>query len=205
LGYDIFTLGRLLDKIEKDYFSLVILDAWYRFLPENTSENNNAQVMALYNRIDAYTGRLGAAWVNIHHPSKGNQSEKNVTDVGSGAGSQARAADTHLILRENETKDVATLDAVVRSWVPVDRCCVRWNFPLWELDLEADPEKLAKTTHSQFSADRTLAALVDGMTSAEWQAAAGMASDNTLRRYRNILVSLGKVHEANKHWWKTPQ
>ena len=41
--------------------------------------------------------------------SKGDQSGKSTTDVGSGAGSQSRAADTHLIIRQHEQEDVAVM------------------------------------------------------------------------------------------------
>jgi hypothetical protein len=142
LGVDLVKLGPMLDSIEPGRYALIILDAWYRFLPIGFSENDNAQVMALYNKIDAYASRLGAAWVNVHHASKGDQSGKGVTDVGSGAGSQSRAADTHLIIRQHEQEDVAVIEAVVRSWPPVERFAIRWNFPTWDLDAEADPRKL---------------------------------------------------------------
>jgi len=97
--------------------------------------------MSLYNRIDAYAAHLQAAWVNIHHTSKGDQSGKSVTDVGSGAGSQSRAADTHVILRPHEDEGVSVIEAAVRSFPPVAPIAVRWDFPLWVLD-SADPTKL---------------------------------------------------------------
>ena len=56
------------------------------------------------------------AFTMIHHASKGLQADKQVTDVGSGAGAEFRAADTHLILRHHEEQDVYVLDAVARSW-----------------------------------------------------------------------------------------
>jgi hypothetical protein len=143
-GVDLLQLGPCIDSIEPGRYALVILDAWYRFLPPGFSENDNAQVMALYNRIDAYTSRLGAAWVNVHHASKGDQSGKSTTDVGSGAGSQSRAADTHLVIRQHEQDDVAVIEAVVRSWPPVQPLAIRWTFPVWQLDTEADPRKLQR-------------------------------------------------------------
>jgi RecA-family ATPase len=66
------------------------------------SENDNASMAAVYNAIDRYADRLGCCFVAIHHASKGSQAEKSVTDVGAGAGSMSRAADTHLILRPHE-------------------------------------------------------------------------------------------------------
>jgi len=144
LGIDLLKLKPFIESIEPARYALVILDAWYRFLPLGFSENDNAQVMVLYNTIDSYTSTLKAAWVNIHHASKGDQSGKSTTDVGSGAGSQSRAADTHLIIRQHEQEDVAVIEAVVRSWPPVDRLAIRWSFPAWQLDNEADPRKLRK-------------------------------------------------------------
>jgi hypothetical protein len=140
-GIDLFDLEALVTSIKPGRYVLVILDAWYRFLPSGMSENDNAQVMALYNRIDGYTSHLNAAWVNVHHASKGDQSSKSATDVGSGAGSQSRAADTHLIIRQHREDNVAVVDAVVRSWPPVDRFCIRWEYPAWQL-AAADPRKL---------------------------------------------------------------
>ena len=142
LGIDLLRLRPFIRSIEPDRYVLVILDAWYRFLPVGFSENDNGQVMSLYNQIDAYTAHLQSGWVNIHHTSKGDQANKSVTDVGSGAGSQSRAADTHLIIRPHEDENVAVIEAAVRSFPPVAPIAVRWTFPLWELDTAADPRKL---------------------------------------------------------------
>ena len=98
--------------------------------------------MMLYNKIDEYAARLRASWVNVHHASKGDQSEKAIIDVGSGAGAQSRAADCHLIIRPHQEDELAVVDAAVRSWKPVKSFCIRWNFPLWEHDPCGDPTKL---------------------------------------------------------------
>lgn len=142
-GVDLLTLQPFVESIEPGRYALVILDAWYRFLPPGFSENDNAQVMALYNKIDGYTAHLQSAWINVHHASKGDQSGKSTTDVGSGAGSQSRAADTHLIIRPHEQDDVAVVEAVVRSWPPVEPLAIRWSYPTWQLD-SADPRKLRR-------------------------------------------------------------
>ncbi len=143
-GDNLFTLGDRLQQIEPGQYGLIIADAWYRFLPPGISENDNASVMALYNAVDAYASRLKAAWVNVHHTSKGDQSSKGTTDVGSGAGSQSRAADTHLVIRPHETDGVAVMEAVVRSWPAPEPLAIRWHFPVWTLDAEADPTRLLR-------------------------------------------------------------
>src|SRR5262249_4395932 len=65
-----------------------------------------------------------------------------ITDVGSGAGAQSRAVDTHLILRPHEEKNAVVLDAAVRSWQPLDPICLRWSFPVWTPAPELDPMAL---------------------------------------------------------------
>jgi hypothetical protein len=128
--------------IDPGYFSMIILDALYRFIPSDSSENDNSMVANIYSRLDQIAARLACAIVCIHHASKGIQSGKSVTDVGAGAGSQARAADTHLILRPHEVPDAVVLDAAVRSWPPIEPICLRWQFPLWIPDHTLDPTAL---------------------------------------------------------------
>src|SRR5262249_8842331 len=139
---DLRQMGTGLLKIERDRFALVIVDAFYRTLPAGSDENSNATLAELYTLLDNYADALGAAFTAIHHASKGIQSEKAVTDVGAGAGAQARAADTHLVLRPHEEPDVVVLDAAVRSWPPVLPRCLSWSFPSWTPAPDLDPTAL---------------------------------------------------------------
>ena len=97
-----------------------------------------------YNLIDSVTERLDCSWLNIHHSSRGSQSEKSVTDTGSGAGAQSRAADSHVILRQHEEPDCVVLDAALRSFPPIEPVVLRWNFPLWSPDDSLDPGQLKR-------------------------------------------------------------
>jgi hypothetical protein len=139
---DLNNLGAGLMKIEPGKFGLIIIDAFYRTIPNGTDENSNASMAGLYNRLDYYADALGAAFAPVHHSSKGSQSGKAVTDVGAGAGAQSRATDTHLILRPHEQENAVVLDAAVRSFGPVAPLCLRWNFPLWAPAPDLDPTKL---------------------------------------------------------------
>ncbi len=143
--------GRLLDmgqiaatlgKLERGAYSLIIVDAFYRVLLPDTDENSNASMATVYNVVDAMAEATGAANALVHHASKGSQSEKAVTDVGSGAGSISRAADTHLILRRHQEENAYVLDLALRSWPPRPPICLRWRFPQWELAEELDPADL---------------------------------------------------------------
>ena len=139
---DLFALADMLEGIKRGQFRMIVLDAWYRFLPSESSENDNAAVASLYNRLDQIASMLDCCIVAVHHSSKGGQGAKSVTDVGAGAGAQSRAADAHLVLREHEEEGCVVLDAAVRSWPPIDPLALRWNFPLWEIDESLNPAEL---------------------------------------------------------------
>ncbi len=139
---DLFSLKPFFDAIEPNRYRVIILDAFYRFMPAEMDENDNGKMASLYNYLDFYADRLGCCFVLIHHTTKGKQAGKSVTDVGAGAGSQSRATDTHLILRAHQESDVVVLEAVVRSWPPVQPCCLRWEFPIWTLASDRDSAQL---------------------------------------------------------------
>lgn len=136
---DVFTLGKYFEALSPGRFKVIILDAFYRFMPRDMDENDNGTMSSLYNHIDRYAYRLRCSFVLIHHTTKGNQGGKSITDVGAGAGSQSRATDTHMVLRAHEAEDAVVLDAAVRSWPPVARRCLRWTFPVWSPADDLDP------------------------------------------------------------------
>jgi len=149
---DIATLSPLIHNIKSGRYSLIIADAWYRLYPPGVSENDNAAMAQLYNLIDQYAEKTGAAWILIHHASKGNQGDKRVTDVGSGAGSQSRAADAHIVLREHKESDHVVMEAAVRSFPPVEPITLRWAWPLWHRAEDVDPTQLANGQEKQQAA-----------------------------------------------------
>lgn len=129
-------------EIERGEYAAIILDAKYRFAATGTSENDNAAEAQFYNLVDRLAEMTNAAFIMVHHATKGSQSDKKVVDVGAGAGSQARAADAHCVIREHETPGVAVLDAAVRSFAPIEPVALRWEFPLWVPDADLDPDRL---------------------------------------------------------------
>jgi len=120
----------VLKPVVPGQFGMVIFDAFYRFnIGDGADENDNASMAATYNLLDSMAKRLDACLVCIHHTSKGNQAEKAVTDVGAGAGSMSRAADSHMVLREHEQAGHLVIDASCRSWAPIQPCVVRFEYP----------------------------------------------------------------------------
>jgi RecA-family ATPase len=136
-------LMSLLDRIEPDRYGIIILDALYRFC--DGDENDNGARTAMYNDLDRQAQRLRAAFILIHHSSKGDQTGKAVTDVGAGAGAQSRAADVHAILRKHAEEDCLVFDAVNRSLPPVDPIVLRWRYPRFELADGLNPADLKLT------------------------------------------------------------
>lgn len=139
---DIFSLAPYFQALQPGFFQVIVLDAFYRFLPKDIDENSNSSLTDVYNQLDSYADQLGCAFVLVHHASKGTQSGKSVTDVGAGAGSLSRATDTHLILRPHEQDSVVVMEAVVRSFPPIAPRCLRWTFPVWTPDDLLDPRAL---------------------------------------------------------------
>ena len=141
---DWYKLRTYFASITPGEFALVLCDAFYRFMPAGADENDNGTMSTVFNAIDSYAEMIQAAFILIHHSSKGLQNAKAVTDVGAGAGAQSRATDTHLILRHHEENDVVVLDAAVRSWKPIEPMCIRWKYPMWTPALELDATQLRR-------------------------------------------------------------
>ena len=124
-------------------FDVIIIDALYKALPKDTDENSNGQITSIYNTLDRRAQETNAAIILVHHTSKGNQANKSVTDIGSGAGAQSRAPDTHLTLRQHNTKGIVSVYCCVRSFPPIEPFCLRRDENnLWCLALEEDPGNL---------------------------------------------------------------
>jgi hypothetical protein len=125
------------------------LDSLYRFLPPGTNENDNGAMKDVYEQIIAFTDSSECVTCVVGHSSKGDQSERAVTDVGSGAGSIARAADCHIVLRQHKEDDCAVMEARVRSYAMPEPKVLRWNFPIWVEDPDLNPKDLRSARQKQ--------------------------------------------------------
>ncbi len=139
---DINQLVEELQYVRRRAYNVIILDAFYKFYPPDFDENDNAAMARLYTVLDDLAENLDSALILIHHASKGNSSGKSVTDMGAGAGSQSRACDAHLVLREHEHPGIFVFDCANRSFPPIDRFCARFKWPMWELAESYDVEAL---------------------------------------------------------------
>jgi hypothetical protein len=138
---DIHALRRELAKLTG--YALFILDPMYKLLPAGTDENSNSDMTSVFIAMDAITTDTGSTVVNIHHGTKGNQNHKSAVDMGAGAGSQGRSADVAIALKQHEERDVVVMQASTRSQRPIDDVCLAFNYPLWSVAHDRNPNDLA--------------------------------------------------------------
>ena len=136
-------IGNRIPDFKAKGYGVIIVDAFYRALPRGTVENDNGAITDIYNMLDRFAQEIGCSFILIHHTSKGNQSQKSVTDVGAGAGAQSRAADTHGIIREHKVDGYLVLELVVRSFPKHPPIVLKKEFPLMVPDYDMDPTDLA--------------------------------------------------------------
>ncbi len=141
-------IGARLNEFIALGIEVVLLDAFYRAIPEGVDENSNTEIMQLYNTLDLYAKELNSAFILVHHTTKGSQKEKGITDIGAGAGSQSRAADTHLTLLPTTDEHVVEIKGVTRSFASFDPFKICRRFPLWELE-EASADAERKSPHEE--------------------------------------------------------
>lgn len=204
LGIDLLSLQHKL-SIEPGRYKLIVVDALYRFIPEGTSENDNAQMMRLYNTLDALAAAWQTAIVVVHHSSKGDQSSKSVTDIGSGAGAISRAADTHLTIRPHSQDGLAVLESVCRSFKSPEPVSIRYEYPLWEA-VAVEPElRKPKATHDdkQRQNDQEVDDAVSKLIADRWLSVAelrgklGMGAERITRSI-NRLGAVSKRTKSKK-------
>jgi AAA domain len=137
---DLFALESFFRSIPKWKYTIIVIDAIYRLMPRGFDENSNADITALYNRVDQYAELTGSAILCVHHSTKGNQSGKDVVAIGSGAGAQSRAVDAHITMRQHREDDCVVLEAALRSFPPFVPLVLRWEYPTFRVDdtLQAD-------------------------------------------------------------------
>lgn len=138
---DIVEVSRQIEA-RGEKFDAIIIDPIYRLYPAGMNENDNHLMASLYSTIDGLAKSQKCAIILVHHPTKGNQSAKDIIEVGAGAGSMTRATDVHLIFRQHTDPDAVTMESVVRTFIQPQKRCLRWQYPVWVEAPELDPNDL---------------------------------------------------------------
>ena len=128
--------------------NMIVIDAKYRLFGNGLEENSNDDQTTFHNMIDKFAGVMNCPIVLVHHSTKGDQTGKAVTDIGSGGGSQARTVDLHMVIRPHQQPGLAVLDATLRSFAQVEPMTLRWNWPLWTVADDVEPALQADRSRS---------------------------------------------------------
>jgi RecA-family ATPase len=133
-------------RLREQGFRVVIIDPVYKFLM-GKDENSNGVVAEVLERLTVFCMEAEASLIYVHHHSKGNQSNKEALDRGSGAGAWSRDPDCVLDVTQHEkyTKQdpVYTCFITLRDFPPIDDFVVRWTFPIITRDEQGlDPGAL---------------------------------------------------------------
>jgi hypothetical protein len=132
---------RLLERIKKCNYGLIVLDPIYRAYGD-TDENAAGAVAMLMNGLEKISAETGAAIVFAAHYAKGNAAGKAAIDRISGSGVFARDPDAIINVTEHEVKEAFTVEATLRDFKPLEPFVVRWVYPLMRRDEDLDPGKL---------------------------------------------------------------
>jgi len=199
---DLYQLELSLNALQDEDYSLIVLDAFYRLLPADANENSNGDITQLYNALDRLARKLDCAIVCIHHASKGDQSQKGITDVGSGAGAQSRAADAHIVLRPHKLTDLAVVDAAVRSFPPVQQLSIQWKFPCWIAKPMITPEIMTKQEAQQSKNDeqgmeKIMEAIGDERVSCGTIRKKTGMGDERVKRLLNVLLEKKRITQSD--------
>ena len=173
---------------------MIVIDAKYRLFGNGLEENSNDDQTTFHNMIDKFAKEMNCPILLIHHATKGDQSGKSVTDIGSGGGSQSRAVDLHMTIRPHQQPGLAVLDAAVRSFAPVEPATLRWKWPIWSVDLDTEPV-LPKNSKDADNVTEMRARILKHL-SKEWQSVSKLADRCSTQKGRQPFVSI--LHELAK-------
>lgn len=142
-------------------YSCIIIDPLYKVM--NGDENKPDTVAATASCFDEIATKTGAAVVYSHHFAKGDSSEKNAIDKGSGSGVLARDPDAILNIQPleeitNDKRPAFELEfAALRSFKEKDSIRLWFDYPLHIVDTsgELDGLKVAsKETRKESETDK---------------------------------------------------
>lgn len=188
--------------MQNESIGVLVLDALYRMLPDGCSENDNTMMMRIYNKIDAISKHTGAAVIVIHHTSKGDQTNKGITDIGAGAGSISRAADAMIALRPHEQEGLICMHMTARSWPPESHLpmVIRRNGIAWEVCDWANPAEQKgadmsrrKNGPAPLTEEELLKVITEKPLPIEYFKGVTKASHDSILAILEVFIELGTV------------
>jgi hypothetical protein len=153
-----------------DDLALVVVDPVYMLLA-GRDENSAGDIADLLFQLSGIASETGAAVILPAHFAKGDASAKSAQDRVSGSGVFARFPDTLLTLTQHEEDGSLTVEAILRTFPPVEPFVVTWQHPVFHVDSRLDPERLKKRggRTEKYSDKEILGPLADEpLTYTEW-------------------------------------
>jgi RecA-family ATPase len=124
---------KLITIAQRDGAGFVVIEPQYKLFAgrDENSAGDVAEVLLNFERLAQETG---AGTLNTHHHSKGNQSQKEIGDRGSGSGVFFRDVDALFEMVPNKTDSSLSVFTRLRSFPELGDFVVNWKFPLFERD-----------------------------------------------------------------------
>ena len=167
---DWISIQDLIDGIPRIHspgsLNMIVIDAKYRLFGDGLQENSNDDQTTFHNLIDKFAKQMDCPVVLVHHSTKGDQSGRSVTDMGSGG----------------------VLEGAVRSFAPLEPMTLRWNWPLWTAAVDVEPVLQVNAK----GADRASAMLtkVVKYLSEEWISLSALADRCSTKKGRNPFADI---------------
>lgn len=137
----------IVDLCRNEGVRFIVIDPFYSI---NSGDENSADDMReQFRGFQSLALETGAAILYTHHFAKGSSAEKTSLDRAAGSGVHSRACDTLMTLTPHEDDDCVVMEATVRGFRDVPKRVLRWDYPLWQVAPDMDPEALKKPGKSK--------------------------------------------------------
>ncbi len=176
-------------------FGLITIEPAYVILGAR-DENDNADVTDFMNKL-AWLARItGSAVLCTHHFAKGDASNKDAKDRGSGAGAWVRAPDTAITitpLAESEGEDCYAMEFIQRNMKRHAPVGVKFDYPVFRLQSGLDLTALREAGRPKKSTEEDVVKLLEGeeLTHGQWlqraQSRGGMTERTFNRRIAEAM------------------
>ena len=195
-------------RAPKGKFGLITIEPAYVILGPR-DENDNADVTDFMNQL-AWLARItGSAVLCTHHFAKGNASEKDAKDRGSGAGAWVRAPDTAITitpLAESEGEDCYVMEFIQRNMKRHAPVGVKFEYPVFRLQSGLNVTALREAGRPKTSTEADVVRLLgdDMLTHGQWLNLAdkkGM-SERTFNRRVAEAIEAGSVKKQGQYYAK---
>jgi RecA-family ATPase len=130
-GCDIQGVAHFIGTLDLTDYSLIVIDAIYKTIPNGKSENDNEAMGKLMNILQGIAESKGVALMCVHHATKGDQSHKTTLDILAGAGSFGRSLDAMIALRDHEQEGLNVIEFRTRTNPDPEAISVKFEWPVW--------------------------------------------------------------------------